>query len=571
MAEHITFINRNKLQYSHTRISVLSFFILSTFLLYGIAAFGTTADTFVLNRAYGLNDPVKFVSEAWVGGAAIPGDSGAQLNVTIQNLNNYAIVVTTIEMNLSYPIENLTGGSVASSFIPGQIGPGDLGTATFVLNIASCASCTGQYSIPMAVSYSGNNQQSNQTLSVPLTITQPKKLSIVTSNWPHNGGFQGDRNDTLDIQVINSNSFNVNSLVGTIVYNYSVLSSASGNNATDFLSTPSVVGPGQTATLSFVVNVASDAPPGPAPVDIYLSYRDQWGTSLNTTSSLYIEIYGNPVVSIAQLSQSVQIIGTSTVSFFVRDVGATAMYSPSVSVNLPTGLTVTANFTKPSVIAEIVPGSGATFSFNVTAGKGISLGGYRGTLSVSYTNEFGTPNKATFTIAINVVGKIQLVVIRQQIVQTLTNITISGTILNYGTAPALATQVFAYLNETGSSSQGLGSAFTYIGTINPLTPSYFTITMSYPPQKSELATTITLRLVYENSTRITDSVANSTSFLLLPASQFAQPPGITQTALILVGLLSTIIITSVASFLYFRTRRTHNQNQEAEKPVESKT
>lgn len=508
---------------------------------------------------------IAIVSSGWVEGGAIPGDTGAQFNVTVQNLNSYSIIVTSIQMNLYYPLENSSGGSVANSFIIGQIGPGDIGTAIFTLNVLSCVNCAKTYSLAMVIDYFGNNQQLNQTLGVSVSITQPKPLLLFNPYWIHSGGFVGDRNDTLNLPVVNNNPFPVESLVATILYNESILSSVSGNVATDFLSSPSVVLPGQTATLSFLLNVASDAPVNETTANVFLFYQDERNTLLNQTSFTDIPIYGNPVVSISELSQSVQIIGTSTVSFLIKDVGTTPMYTPSVSVALPTGLTVTGNFTKPSIIPEIYPGSSAIFSFNVTAGNGASLGGYRGTLTVSYMNEFGTPNKAVFTIAINVVGEIKLVIISQQVVQTLTNITVSGTILNYGTAPALATQIFVYLNETGSSSmQPLGSSFSYIGTVNPLTPSYFTVTMSYPLQKSTLPATITLRLVYENSSRISDSVVSETPYTVLPASQLSQPPGLTQTTLIVVGLISTIVIVSVISFFYFRTKRkigNHNTEQ----------
>lgn len=392
---------------------------------------------------------------------------------------------------------------------------------------------------------------------------QSGPLIIAASSWspagsPPSGGFVGDRGDRLYLQIVNNNAFQIRYLLGTISLDPKIMTNASGgtvatmNNFTVFGET---INSGQLVSLDFTVNIAPNATAGLAPFNVSLSYQDiSSGATLTQLTPSTIPIYGLATVAVKPLTTSVQIVGTSDVSFLVSNLGLATMYTPSVLLSLPNGLIVTGNFTSPPITPDITPGSNASFSFNVVAGAKTSLGTYSGTVTVVYNDQFGNPHRSSFTVGIPVVGTISLVVQNEEIVQNLANLTVTGTIINFGTAAAILTQVNGYLNGSSSSAGITGSASSYLGTIAPRSPAFFTLIVPYSSQSSSKPSQFVLDLTYQNATRQTQVVTNSTSFVLLAASQLPQPPGIGQQLYIEIAILVVIIVVAIISILFYRRR-----------------
>ncbi len=509
-------------------------------------------------------------------GSAIPGDVNALYSVTIQNNNPGKIYGIEEQINLTgtdMVNSTVTDGTLASSVVSGQLGPGDTGTATFSISVLQ-ESYMQYYDVPIFISYSnatGQGGEFNQTLTFDIAITTPLQLSFIGSSWTTSkgnpGGFQGDQNDTLSLKFENPNPFAVTDLSSTLYLpNSTIISGNEGAEATDFSASPSTVPSGGTGTLSFSLNIAYGAPVGLVSTSISVSYQDNDGAALNTSLTLpdsacptCISIYAAPAVSISQLTTAVQIQGTSTFTLRVNNVGDAAIFSPSVDLSLPSGLLVTGNFTQPSSIPSIAAQSSALFYYNVTASSGATLGKFTGSATINYINQFGTPKSASFPLAIDVVGTIDLAVQAVKVAQSLQSVKVSGTLINYGDGSASLAQVYVYLNKTGSNTV-LGNASLYIGDIGAISSIPFTgIPIDYFAPPSAVPATVTLVLIYVNSTDATQEFRNTTSVLLLSAASFESPgysmPHLSQNVVYISAIVLVVIVVSVASFLYLRSRR----------------
>jgi hypothetical protein len=519
--------------------------------------------------SFASQNPISVANISWVGGVGIPGDVDALLNVTIQNLNSFAIYGITEQLNLSStPLDNLSGGVIVNSFIGLQLSPGQAGSSTFPVNIPGSVS-TGDFAAELSIDYSSTSGSANQTQSILIPVKTPNQLMVTGESWSGsmgtpNGGFPGDRGDVLNLRITNTNQFSITSLLGEIDLNPQEMSNVSGGVlALSNESMSQSVLPDQSQVLSFVLNISPNATIGELPISLSLNYQDLFSATVSQTAQVSVTIYGLALATLVEVNQDTEMVGVSTVSFVVRNVGAAAMYSPAVKLRLPSSLVVTANFTTPTNLPQINPGGSETFSFNITAAAGATIATYPGTVLVTYDDQFGDPRNASFAVQITVVGTIDLVIQDEQIVQNIANVTVTGLIVNYGTAEAILTEAYGYMNKTGSLNQSLGSGSSYLGTISSKAPAFFSVVIPYSIQPVSQSVTLTIVFEYQNATRQISVVSNTTSFLLLGSKQLPQPPGRGQELAIGVGVSAVVIVAVVVSlFFYLRRRKGVNGHRE---------
>lgn len=532
-----------------------------------------------VNYVHAQQGPISFVSALWVGGGAIPGDTDAELNVTIQNLNSIPIFGVQEQLNLSSgPLLNSTNGLVANSVVQGSVLPGDLGAAVFYLNIPSSASYSGPIYVPLVISYENGTASTTQVLSIPITVDQPMPLKIVTTGWAAtsngtvlgigSGGAQGDLEDFFIIQLLNPNPFSVNSISGIISYNIDDLYNSTGGNTSSYSSsTPTVVSPDTDATLSFPVNISPNATIGTVLISVTLNYNDPWYHALNQTDVTTAQIYGASTVLLKQVSNVVEAGQTSPISFVVTNVGTSPMYIPTLTLTLRSGLIVTGNTTSPARNPTINPGGSTTFSFNITTASNFPVGTYHATAIVYYDNQFGIKERAAFATSVLVAGTISLSFESVQPVQNYNNITVVANVINYGTSAANLTKANAYLytvpNGTKASPTLLASTSAYIGTVSPLAPSFFTIVLPYVSQDTPMSANLTIVLSYQNGTGSSLQTTNSTILSLLPSSQLPQPPGLPQLVIIGGAVVVVIIVAIVVGLLFVRRSKRNGPHAQA--------
>jgi hypothetical protein len=139
---------------------------------------------------------------------------------------------------------------------------------------------------------------------------------------------------------------------------------------------------------------------------------------------------------------------------------------------------------------------------------------------VEYSDQFGVGHTQNFTVGFLVVGIVHLVVLNQHVVQNVENLTVTGTLLNDGTASALYTNVTARLGN--GQGQLLGSATLYVGEIDPTVPVPFSLVVPYPSQAQVSTASLGLIMQYQDNYRQPGRTNLTTNVSLDPPSQLPQ-------------------------------------------------
>jgi hypothetical protein len=260
---------------------------------------------------------------------------------------------------------------------------------------------------------------------------------------------------------------------------------------------------------------------GAYPATLMVNYGDSFSVTHTASFAVGLTVSGSTrtTLDVQALTNSVIVGASSTVSFQVKNIGSQKMYSPSFTLSVPTPLVLTANSTV-STSATVLPGGSLTYIAQISDGPKTPLQAYSGTLTVQYDDQFGVIHTQNFTVGFLVVGIVHLVVLNEHVVQNLDNLTITGTLLNDGTASALYTNVTASLND----SQGhlLGSATLYLGEIDPTAPVPFSLVVSYPPQTQVSPADLGLFMQYQDNYRQPGQTGVTTHFSLEPPSKLPQ-------------------------------------------------
>jgi hypothetical protein len=337
--------------------------------------------------------------------------------------------------------------------------------------------------------------------------------------------------------------------------------------SSDLTSYTTVINSGDTGAVNFTVDISQNATPGPVQLSISFNYSAALGnTTYGEVTQTSVEIYARASISLSSIATAAVFGNTSTISFGVTNNGQATIYTPSVTIKFPPSppsLVVTGS-SQVNSSSQIAPGSSEVFSFNVTTTAKTAAGTHPGDLTVTYNDQFGDVDSSTFPIGVTVIGGIDLVLQSEKIVQTLGNLTVDGTLVNYGSSPAYFTMVSGTLSSTSVSGSSATSDF--VGAIQPRASAYFTITIPYSPEVSALqGVSVVLKITYQNITGAALSTANSTSFNLLPASQLPKSPGTEQILIIEAGIVAVVIVVGLISFLSFRQRRMNPKKEKAPK------
>jgi len=540
----------------HLATFALFFLISGLALPFASLAFGQAA------AAAAPQSPLNVIGAQWSFGSAQPGDNDAALNVTIQNLNSYSIFGVTEVMNLSTvssDLLNSTNGVTAKSYIPsGSVPMGGTGSATFRLNIPQANHVVNPIRVPMTVYYLNlTGSLVSQSLTVPVFLTQATGLTIAGAEWYNSNGVQGDPSDQMQVNVLNTNPFPIHSLSGTLHLNIDDFVSTTGKE-----SVANEPGAMQTipakslGALYFLVDVEPSAGIGAVSLTVSLGYQDQWGLVLNQSSLISINVFGFTSVSAVATHQTVSLNGQpSPVSFQVNNTGTAPIYSPRFVLSVPSPLTIASNSTFRAPALVLYPGQSVDYLASISAGPSAGLGAYSGTLTVTFTDQFGVSRSVNFATSFVVSGTTILHLEGVQITQSYGNVTVAGNIVDNGTSPASYMVINGTIGSVGSSqSAPLGTGSQYIGTVSPKTPSFFTFTIPVTSPSSSAPAKISFVMDYQNAQGQKQASSANTPFVLESASQL-KPSSNPQYTVVLYALIAVVIVVVLVSFLYLRSSR----------------
>ncbi len=323
------------------------------------------------------------------------------------------------------------------------------------------------------------------------------------------------------------------------------------------------LGPNASTRASVEIFVPASSANSPLTLTISYSYDDgQTGagsytqvmglyTSSSNASLASVSVSVTPVKSTAKVGVQ------SVVSFDVENVGPVTLGSPVISLGVSSPLVVIQNS------SYAVPGgaleSGETVAFNALVGSSTSAspGYYPASVTITYVDQSGTVQSATFTSAVVLSGTVDLVLQSPQVTQSNSTIAVSGEILNEGFSSAYYATATGSIVGTKTTSQA-----DYVGEIDPNTPVPFSFTLTYSPQRSSRAENISVAVSFRDSLGIQGVYSSSfqttlsaTSTQGTSTSSSSSSSGVDLLTYLEVVVIVVLVAIGVAGFVYIRRSR----------------
>jgi hypothetical protein len=329
--------------------------------------------------------------------------------------------------------------------------------------------------------------------------------------------------------------------------------------------------PGESVQYNATISSPSSSTGGSYSGSLTVTYTDQSGNTFSqstpVTFNLVIQIRQ---VSLSSSSTQVQVGGTTRVAFTISNAGNVPVYSPTISLTLPSGLAVTANSTYSSPGLMLQPGKSLLYEANVTSGPSTSEATYTGTLVVSYTDTYGNSYSQTFSPGFVLVAGIDLVIQDLSASQASGGtLTVTGTLLNEGLGSAY------YLEVSGSSAHGTPGS-SYVGEVDPNTPVPFSVTFPYDVSSGGSHADVQIvadyknnygqALHYEYSSPVSVG-GSSSSFSLTGTGSQSSAGGSASADLLRYLVIIIIVVAVVASALYVRRSRRSSKGKGAKPDV----
>ena len=441
-------------------------------------------------------------------------------------------------------IQNLTAGS----------------SVTFPVQIYLPESSAGTVT-PLTVSATfidpyGDNASTSQAIdlhssvaSEPILAFSAQKITLVPG-----------QSNNITITLTNMGSGNASNIITTTTGSLQGVSTLS-----DFPTLPNLT-PGSSFSANITVYVPNSSAGQAISLTFSATYADTYGTSGSTSQNAGFRVasVGNipsDTFSVSTIRNSVISGNSSTVSFDVKNIGNSTIYSPDYNLEVNEPLVAVENSSYSSS-ASMTPGQSQVFEAELSASPGSSSGVYPATLQISFSDEYGSAYNQTYPVSILLSGSVIIVVQDEAFNQNGTGITVTGNLLDEGSASAYYLSVYGTLN----GSKSIGSS-NYIGEVDPNTPVPFTLTIPYTSQVASSTGNISVVSDFKNSLGQSLNVSSSSTTTLnsspqIPPTDSNPPPGSgsqSGPSIIELGIIFTIVLVAAGIGVFALIRRRENK------------
>jgi len=455
----------------------------------------------------------------------LPGAQDTPLVVSLQYLGSAPETSLRGTVQLPSGMTDLNGGGTAVAYSAATTSQYGAVTLTFYIDIASTVK-PGSYNFTLALdwmtSQSSGLTQTSVLMPPPIAQIQ-SSFKVEGTTWERASNSTAAASTTtstspepgaqgvplvVSLQYLGTTS--VVSLEGVLSLPSGVTDVNGHATATAFAATAST---DQVVTLTFDLNFASTVKPGSYNFTLALTWMTPNSVSLSQTAV----VSPPPVVSgtttsfplsVTQSSSTLSAGSQTATSFTLANDGNATIYSPTFSLTVGSPV-VLASIGSPAPAAQIGPGSNATFTADVTSGPSATPGIYSGTLTVSFTDSSGTTHSQTFPVSFTLEGTIILILQNTAVSQTATGFTVTGTILDEGSASAYYTSISGLLGVNSATP-------VYLGEIDPNTPLPFSVTIPFPAP----ATIATRTTSAASTSSVSGSASTSSSSLSSSSRSF---------------------------------------------------
>jgi len=282
----------------------------------------------------------------------------------------------------------------------------------------------------------------------------------------------------------------------------------------------------------------------------------------------------NSSLSIVTIENNILTGVPSKTLFNVTNTGTTTIFDPVLTLSVSSPLVIMSNSSYSVPGKGIEPGQSILYEVLISSSPTAAVGVYDGNLVVTYSNQYGISNSQSTQVGFVLSGTIDLIIQDETITQGAGNLTVSGSLLDEGTASAY------YASITGSSnstSAKIGPA-SYVGEIDPNTPVPFSTTIPFTLRSSSEKLNVELDLTYKNS--FGDNLLtsyNTTTTLTAGAVTTASTVGTgassSDIALVqgaLYGLVVIVVIAGVVGAIVVRRKKRQMRSESSPETEEAK-
>jgi len=332
------------------------------------------------------------------------------------------------------------------------------------------------------------------------------------------------------------------------------------------------LGVNASVTDSIEIFVSGTLVDSPLALTFSSTYVAQGGVSGSGTQTVGLYTTGSStslpsvLVSVSSIKNEVNAGTLSPVSFSVENIGTASLESPVLSLSVSSPLVVIQNSSYAVPGGALQPGKSVTFVATVSSSTSATPGYYPASVGVSYIDQTGTVQSATFSIGLILVGNINLVIQSPQVSQGNTTLTVSGEILNEGFSSAY------YASFTGSQVGARGTPQSdYVGEVDPNTPVPFSLTIPYTPSTSVRTTSILVNVTFKDSLGTAGKYASTIQTTLSPASSSTgssstatgSSSGFDLLTALELGVIAGLVIMAVAGYIYIRRSRSRSPSPQS--------
>jgi len=509
------------------------------------------------------------------------GFSASQIALTPGQVNNITLtldnsgsgnatnIATTISSGNSQQV-GVLNQFPAVSFLPaGQTQTGNI--ELFVASSAAGASVS--LSITMSYLDAYNNLQSSSQILGMFVSTSSSTSQLV---------FKSDQNSLTPGQINNITLVATNE--GTEQLGNIATQVSSSSQAVSVLSQPDVVqalSPGNSVMMGIelFVSVASSNTAVTLAISSSFTVMGPNNTGSSTQNlGLYVSSQagasGNSSLSITTLENELLTGVTSPVAFAVKNTGGAPIFDPTFDLTVSSPLVIMSNSTYTINDGEIGAGQSQTYEAGISSSPSASAGVYDGSLTVSYTNQYGISNSQTIQVGFVLTGTIDLIIQDETVTQGTGNLTVSGSLLDEGTASAYYATITGASNST---TRGNAGPADYIGEIDPNTPVPFSTTVPYTLRSASEKLNVILELAYKNSFGIDQNSSFNTTTTVTAAAISPSTP-LTSTsgsdvALVQVALyviIAVVVVAAIVGVIVVRRKRRQLRVDSGEETEEAK-
>ena len=500
-----------------------------------------TATQTVGFTATGSAQASSFVVEGsgWGSGASttspLPGAQDTPLVVSLQYLGSAPVTSLQGTVQLPAGMTDLNGRGTAVAYSSATTSQYGAVTLTFYIDIASTVN-PGSYNYTLTLDWMTSQSSGlaqTATLTPPPVAQLQSSFQVEGTTWERasNSSAAGATTSTspvpgaqgvplvVSLQYLGTTS--AASLKGTLSLPSGVTDVNGHAAATAYAATATT---DQVVTLTFDLDFASTVKPGSYNFTLALSWTTANSVAINQTAV----VSPPPVISgtttsfplsVTQQNSTVTAGSQAGAGFTLTNDGTATIYSPTFSLTVGSPL-VLASIGSPVPVSQLGPGANATFTAQLTSGPSATAGIYSGTLTVAFTDSSGTAHTQAFPLSFTLEGTVILILQNTAVSQTATGFTVTGTILDEGSASAYYTSISGLLGLSRATA-------VYLGQIDPNTPLPFSVTIPFaaPATISTTTTTAASGSASASSTSVSRSVSRSFNSSRTIPGNFTFPGG----------------------------------------------